>query len=211
MDKDILKSFELVSKFTNTNRNLIHFGIIIGLLAIAFMSVNHPIPVVGENMTISYINASVITGVGFSETGTINISTGIYNGTNNITSISEINNWSWYGNESNGKPWQVYIYFYNITDFNYPELFMRYFSKTGVPSSHLVDFQIYCPTHNEFVNLYPGITNNNFWLRFTRNEPDPMHFILLNGTVIFKFDHESNGNNNHVIQIDTARLIKTNV
>ncbi len=59
MDK-IEKAFELIAKYTSSNRDLINFGIIIGLLAIAFMSSSTQINVAGVNKTtvLTFVNAS---------------------------------------------------------------------------------------------------------------------------------------------------------
>ncbi len=49
VDKETEQAFEIIGKFTTNNRNLITFGIIIGLLAIAFFAMNQPIQIVGTN------------------------------------------------------------------------------------------------------------------------------------------------------------------
>ncbi len=59
MDK-VEKSFELIVKYATNNRDLINFGIIIGLLAIAFFSSSSQISVAGVNKTtvLNFVNAS---------------------------------------------------------------------------------------------------------------------------------------------------------
>lgn len=49
MDKESQSAFEMIAQGILNYRDLIQFGIIIGLLAIAFISINHQIPDVGTN------------------------------------------------------------------------------------------------------------------------------------------------------------------
>ena len=68
MDK-IEKSFELIAKYSINNRDLIQFGIIIGLLAIAFFSASHQIPIISRSGNITYNNTYInntINGTNFS-------------------------------------------------------------------------------------------------------------------------------------------------
>lgn len=200
------KFFEIISKFTIDNRKLINFGIVIGLLAIAFVSVSYQIPVIGEKENVSYINASFINSSGFSETGTFNISTGAFNQSTPLFAISEMNNQSFYGNETNANPWSINITFTNVTKFNYVDLTSRYFSTSGTPSAHEVELMIWCPTHNNWIEL-KDYHNEDHWYGRQYVTIDSEHYISVNRTVLIQILHSSNGINTHVMWIDVARLI----
>jgi len=192
---DIEKAFEIIAKYTTSNRELIQFGIIIGLLAIAFISVlsSSQILVVGENESVSYINASEINTTGFANSAG-----------NNVSCIREINGCYWNGSEST-TPWILTIYFYNVTNFNYVETLDKYNSTLGV-STHEVIEEIWCVTINEFVAIR-RFANEDDWFYGTKNIPSDSHFIMSNGTVIVRYNHMPSGNANHRFYLDVSRLI----
>lgn len=162
-------------------------SILIALIALAEIDYLEPTP--------EYINASLIETVGLAA-----------NSTSNITLISEINSGYWYGNESTGTPFNVNIYFYNVTKFDFVDSTTRYYSISGTPSTHEVELMIWCETHNEFIEL-KDYHNENHWYSRQYELVDSSHYIMSNGTVIIQFLHESNGNSNHRLLIDALRLV----
>src|SRR3989337_2155091 len=143
MEKDTLSAFELVSKYTVRNRQLIFLGIIIGLLAIGFMSASNQISIVGYNSSnTTYINATSINGFGFASTSG-----------NNTTLINLFDNISWSGVEAVGQPWNIYTNYTNVTQFDYIESVTKYNSTGAAPSAHEIEFYIWCVTNNEWVEI----------------------------------------------------------
>jgi len=147
-----------------------------------------------ETYPIQYINASNITTTGAT----------VISGT--ITNISDINGGFYNVSEGNAQPFYVIVNFTNITNFSFLEVKAKYFSSSGTPSSHVVDLQIWCDTDKAYEDLF-FLENDNEWRYFTRQFPDSMHFIDAQGNVSIRFNHPSNGNVNHLLYIDTVRLI----
>ena len=143
----------------------------------------------------TYINATTITGIGFSA-----------NSGNNTPLISEMNAGYWEGNESNPDPFFVYVYFSNVSHFDLVESVHKYNSSSGTPSSHIVQRLIWCTIHNDWVEL-EEFSNQELWYYHVKDIPDTSHFIYPNGTVIIKYQHLSNGNSAHRIFIDVCRLV----
>lgn len=143
--------------------------------------------------TILYKNATTIMGVGLSgDSG------------NNTQFISELNNGYWIGNEST-TAWQIYITFHNVTKFDYVESVHKYNSSVGT-SSHIVERLVWCPVHNDWIEL-EEFTNENNWYVHIKPIPDSSHYIFPNGTVMLKYDHPASGNTSHRIFIDVSRLL----
>lgn len=140
-----------------------------------------------------YINASNITVVGAASTQ------------GSLQNLTDINQGYYNISESTG-PFSAVINFTNVTNFSFLEVKAKYFSITGTPSTHIVDLEIYCTTDNEYEDVF-FMENSVDWRYFTRHFPDTTHFINAQGNVSIKFNHTSNGNTNHRLWIDVARLI----
>ena len=143
---------------------------------------------------ITYKNATTITGVGFSS-----------DSGNNTQLISEINNGYWVGVEQN-TPWQIYIYFTNVTEkIRYVETMHKY-NSTGAATNHIVTRYIWCVAHNDWIAI-EEFTNENNWFYLPKVLVDSDHFVLPNQTVIIKYDHPATGNVAHRLNIDVSRLV----
>jgi len=145
--------------------------------------------------TREYVNATTIIGSGFSS-----------DAGNNTTLLSEMNNGNWQGNESNALPWDIHIYFYNVTHFDAVESIHKYNSSSGTPSSHVVTRYIWCTIYNDWVAL-EEFTNEEKWFDHAKRIVDSSHYINSNGTVIIKYNHTANGNSQHDIWIDVCQLV----
>ena len=174
------------------NKSLIVFGVIFLMILIGMIAGLQPSNV---SHIREYEYADYINGTGFSaDSG------------NNIAIIRDMNNGNWQGNEDVGIPWEIHIYFYNVTHFDAVESLHKYNSSTGTPSSHLIQRFIWCTIHNDWVAL-EEFTNEDFWYYHVKRIPDSEHFIYPNGTVILKYLHSANGNSAHDIWIDVCRLV----
>lgn len=177
---------------TRKNKIIFILGFIILALLLSIEDIED-IDVIAHNNT--YINATTITGFGFSS-----------DSGNNTSLISEMNTGMWQGLEQNPNPWYIYIYYYNVSHFDMVESLHKYNSTSGTPSSHLVQRLIWCTTHNDWVAL-EEFSNEDTLYYHVKDIPDDDHYIYPNGTVIMKYQHLANGISTHIISIDVSRLV----
>ena len=174
------------------NKYLIIFGVIFLMILIGMIAGLQPSNV---SHIREYEFADYINGTGFTA-----------DAGNNLNIINYMNEGFWQGNESNAIPWEIHIYFYNVTHFDAVDSVHKYNSSSGTPSSHIVTRFIWCTTHNDWMAL-EEFTNEEKWFTHTKRIEDSSHYIYPNGTVIIKYEHPANGNVQHDIWIDVCRLV----
>jgi len=183
-------SEKIVKKYSKKDKAL---KIAVVALVIAFIGLVLPQLETGET---TFINASYINSTGLTP-----------NSGNNTSLISEMNSGYWEGNETAGNPFYIDVLFYNVTSFDAIDIASRYFSSSATPSTHEVELMVWCTTLNDFIKL-KNYENEPSWYERTYYVANSHHYIFPNGTVMLKLQHLDNGNSNHVIRIDTLRLIQ---
>jgi len=163
------------------------------VLLLAIIGIVLPELDIGET---TFINATTINSTGLTP-----------NSGNNTQLISEMNAGYWEGNETAGNPFNIDVFFFNVTSFDAIDIASRYFSSSATPSTHQVDLMVWCTIHEEFMKL-KVYNNEPDWYGRTYAIYDSSHYIMSNGTVIVRLQHLDNGNSNHVMRIDTLRLLK---
>jgi len=187
--------FQSESQRDSTMKSITYlFFIIILSLLIGFSGCISDDVIRGNSQQISYINATTIIGSGFSS-----------DSGNNTSLINGFNNGYWQGFETN-TPWQVYLYFYNVSGkVLYSESVHKY-NSTGAVTTHIVSRYIWSPIHDDWIEL-EEFSNENKWYYYTKTLIDSDRFIYPNGTVIIKYDHPSAGINLHIMNIELSRLV----